>query len=70
MLTTNTLLLERKQSLRKKMEIVFSENPEMTDAMMDFLDALTDFSDALIAQLHDEAQRTQNKHELREDLSK
>ena len=66
---SNTLLLERKQSLRKKIGIAFAKNPEITDEMMDFLDTL-------IAQVSDEAQatyenqRVQNKHELREELSK
>ncbi|MEK6557884.1 MAG: hypothetical protein AABZ14_06255 [Candidatus Margulisiibacteriota bacterium] len=69
MVATNTLLLERKQSLRKKIGVAFAKNPEITDEMMDFLDTL-------IAQVSDEAQatyenqRVQNKHELREELSK
>ena len=69
MVATNTLLLERKQALRKKMGVAFAKNPEITDEMMDFLDAL-------VAQISDEAQathenqRVQNKHEIREELSK
>ncbi|MEK6557883.1 MAG: hypothetical protein AABZ14_06250, partial [Candidatus Margulisiibacteriota bacterium] len=66
---SNTLLLERKQSLRKKIGIAFAKNPEITDEMMDFLETL-------VAQVSDEAQaayvaqRIQNKHEIREELSK
>ena len=69
MVPVNTVYTQKKQSLRKSLQLVFPKNPEAADEMMDAFElAVEEMQGHVTALVEDH--RIQNKFEIRDELSK